>query len=182
MADQYEDQLPVVSDAKWIRCMDASGNPFKMSKEDLATVLGGLLPVANKERKGLMNESQALNSTLYSISTKGEKTYALTKICAIEGDRVTIMHFYSAPNATSETCRYIRVIVSDRTIFANQLLAKGNSNIRLFKDNNYLYSYIYNGTWSRSFIDVFSAYTDIFRFEDMTDKISISDLTEVIIS
>lgn len=43
MADQYEDQLPVVSDAKWIRCMDASGNPFKMSKEDLATVLGGLM-------------------------------------------------------------------------------------------------------------------------------------------
>lgn len=43
MADQFENQLPQKSDAKWVRALDASGNPILISKEDLASVVGGLL-------------------------------------------------------------------------------------------------------------------------------------------
>ena len=43
MADQFENQLPQNSDAKWVRALDASGNPILISKEDLASVVGGLM-------------------------------------------------------------------------------------------------------------------------------------------
>ena len=43
MADQFENQLPQKNDAKWVRALDASGNPILISKEDLASVVGELL-------------------------------------------------------------------------------------------------------------------------------------------
>ena len=47
MADQFENQLPQKNDAKWVRALDASGNPILISKEDLASVVGGLLEINN---------------------------------------------------------------------------------------------------------------------------------------
>ena len=47
MADQFENQLPQKSDAKWVRALDASGNPILISKEDLASGVGGLLEINN---------------------------------------------------------------------------------------------------------------------------------------
>ena len=41
--DVYEDQLAIKSDAPFIRGLDAAGNPIRISKADLATVVGGLL-------------------------------------------------------------------------------------------------------------------------------------------
>lgn len=53
MADQFENQLPQNSDAKWVRALDASGNPILISKEDLASVVGGLIPTASPNQRGL---------------------------------------------------------------------------------------------------------------------------------
>jgi len=55
------------------------------------------------------------------------------------------------------------------------LLAKGGSNIRLFKDETSFYVYIYKSTWSRTNIEVFSDNHSKFYFTDVTDQISISD-------
>lgn len=41
--DTYEDQLPQQTDLKWARGLDANGNPILISKESLASVVGGLL-------------------------------------------------------------------------------------------------------------------------------------------
>ena len=41
--DVYEDQLAIKSDAPFIRGLDAAGNPIRISKADLATVVGGLI-------------------------------------------------------------------------------------------------------------------------------------------
>ena len=41
--DVYEDQLAIKSDAPYIRGLDATGNPIRISKADLASVVGGLL-------------------------------------------------------------------------------------------------------------------------------------------
>ena len=60
------------------------------------------------------------------------------------------------------------------------LLAKGGSNIRIFKDETSFYVYIY--TWSRTNIEVFSDNHSKFYFTDVTDQISISDLEEISIS
>ena len=124
---------------------------------------------------------QALNSTIYNIST-GNENAILFKVCDYGSNINHILHIYSAPNNTSDSCRYIRVILSDIYIFANILLAKGGSNIRLFKDETSFYVYVYNGTWSRSNIEVFAYEPHRFYFTNVTDEISISDLEEISIS
>lgn len=139
------------------------------------------MPVASKNKKGLSDSIQALNSTVYSIST-GKNDAVLFKVCDYGSNIIHRLNIYSAPNATSSTCRYIRVILSDKFIFANQLLAKGVNNIRLFKDETSFYVYVYNGTWSRSNIEVFSSDPHLFYYTDVTNEISISDLTEITIS
>ena len=92
------------------------------------------------------------------------------------------LYIYSAPNNTLSTCCFIRVTLSDINIFTDMLLAKGGSNIRLFKDETSFYVYTYNGTWSRSNIEVFAYEPHRFYFTDVTDEISISDLEEIPIS
>lgn len=72
--------------------------------------------------------------------------------------------------------------LSDINIFTDMLLAKGGSNIRLFKDETSFYVYIYKSTWSRTNIEVFSDNHNKFYFTDVTDQISISDLEEISIS
>lgn len=54
MADQFENQLPQKNDAKWVRALDASGNPILISKEDLASVVGELIGVATESKDGLL--------------------------------------------------------------------------------------------------------------------------------
>lgn len=43
MADVKESALTQKSDCKWVRALDANGNSIRISKEDLASVVGGLL-------------------------------------------------------------------------------------------------------------------------------------------
>lgn len=124
---------------------------------------------------------QALNSTIYNIST-GNKETALFKVCDYGSNINHILHIYSSPNGTLDSCNYIRVILSDLYIFVNKLFEKGYNSIRLFKDRKSFYVYVYNGTWSRSNIEVFAYEPHRFYFTDVTDEISISDLNEISIS
>lgn len=179
--DEFEDQLPQSDTFSWLRTLDGSKNPTLTSSSAAAKVLGELIGIATKENKGLSDSVQALNSTIYNIST-GNKNAILFKVCDYGSNINHILHIYSAPNSTSDSCRYIRVILSDIYIFANILLAKGGSNIRLFKDETSFYVYVYNGTWSRSNIEVFAYEPHRFYFTNVTDEISISDLEEISIS
>lgn len=142
--------------------------------------MGGLIGTATKEKKGLSDSVQALNSTVYNINSSEDAV--LLKICNYGSSIKHILHIYSAPNGTSGTCRYIRVIISDKYIFANMLLAKGQNNIKLFKDETGFYVYVYGGSWPRSNIEVFSSSPNLFYFENVTNEISISDLEEIPIS
>lgn len=56
MADQFENQLPQKSDAKWVRALDASGNPILISKEDLASVVGGLIGRVSSSNNGWVDK------------------------------------------------------------------------------------------------------------------------------
>lgn len=86
-------------------------------------MLGGLIGIATKENKGLSDSVQALNSTIYNIST-GNKETALFKVCDYGSNINHILHIYSAPNGTLDSCNYIRVILSDLYIFVNKLFEK----------------------------------------------------------
>ena len=56
--DVYEDQLAIKSDAPYIRGLDASGNPIRISKADLASVVGGLIGRVGKNQLGLIDKSK----------------------------------------------------------------------------------------------------------------------------
>ena len=100
----------------------------------------------------------------------------MTKILSI--DYISIVHLITHYLHAA----FIRVTLSDINIFTDMLLAKGGSNIRLFKDETSFYVYIYKSTWSRTNIEVFSDNHNKFYFTDVTDQISISDLEEISIS
>lgn len=53
MADMKESALTQQSDCKWVRALDSNGNSILISKEDLAAVVGGLLPQGTSTKRGL---------------------------------------------------------------------------------------------------------------------------------
>lgn len=179
--DEFEDQLPQSDTFSWLRTLDGSKNPTLTSSSAAAKVLGGLIGIATKENKGLSDSVQALNSTIYNIST-GNKETALFKICDYGSNINHILHIYSSPNGTLDSCNYIRVILSDKYIFVNKLFEKGYNSIRLFKDRKSFYVYVYSSVWTRTKVEVFSENPDLFYFTNVTDEISISDLEEISIS
>ena len=69
MADKQESALTQQSDCKWVRALDSNGNSILISKEDLASVVGGLIGVATSEKNGLMSKSYVWKK----VSTGGEK-------------------------------------------------------------------------------------------------------------
>lgn len=155
--------------------------PISWRDKRYSTELGELIGIATKENKGLSDSVQALNSTIYNIST-GNKETALFKVCDYGSNINHILHIYSSPNGTLDSCNYIRVILSDKYIFVNKLFEKGYNSIRLFKDRKSFYVYVYSSVWTRTKIEVFSENPDLFYFTNVTDEISISDLEEISIS
>ena len=179
--DEFEDQLPQSDTFSWLRTLDGSKNPTLTSSSAAAKVLGELIGIATKENKGLSDSVQALNSTIYKIST-GNKETALFKVCDYGSNINHILHIYSSPNGTLDSCNYIRVILSDKQVFVNKLFEKGYNSIRLFKDGKSFYVYVYSSVWTRTNIEVFSETPGLFYFTNVTDEISISDLEEISIS
>lgn len=57
MADKQESALTQQSDCKWVRALDANGNSIRISKEDLAAVVGGLIGTATSLKDGLMSSN-----------------------------------------------------------------------------------------------------------------------------
>ena len=68
-SDTYENQLPEQTDLKWARALDASGNPILISKESLASVVGGRLDVSALKLRTYHLENGATIDT--GISQKG---------------------------------------------------------------------------------------------------------------
>ena len=56
---EVEGALPKKNEVNYVRALDAQGNPILVSKQDLATVLGELLNIADLNHKGLSDRLQA---------------------------------------------------------------------------------------------------------------------------
>lgn len=67
MADVKESAMAQKNDCKWVRALDSNGNSILISKEDLASVVGELLPVVNGKIKGLSQYQKYFY--LYSAKT-----------------------------------------------------------------------------------------------------------------
>lgn len=78
MAEQstFENELPKKSTVEYVRGLDANGNPILINKSDLASVVGGLLPVADASKNGLMsNDFYRANNFYYTSSESGKFTH-----------------------------------------------------------------------------------------------------------
>ena len=86
MADQFENQLPQKNDAKWVRALDASGNPILISKEDLASVVGELIGVSNSENNGLMPAGLFIKHP-YTVYLDSQQSFEITDVNGFVGIR-----------------------------------------------------------------------------------------------
>lgn len=59
MGDLKESALTQKNDCKWVRALDENGNSIRISKEDLAAVVGGLIGTASIEKDGLLPKNMA---------------------------------------------------------------------------------------------------------------------------
>lgn len=106
MADQFENQLPQKSDAKWVRALDASGNPILISKEDLASVVGRLIGISLVlKTKGVINipsrdstdpMNEITENGIYTIIPAND-TYGTLIVFQSFGGAGGIVQFYAHP-------------------------------------------------------------------------------------
>ena len=92
--DVYEDQLAIKSDAPYIRGLDASGNPIRISKADLASVVGELIGSATLGiRNGLMPKSvgyrtMTIKNTYIKISMESLYNSLTLSVSMFDGGEV----------------------------------------------------------------------------------------------
>lgn len=127
MADQFENQLPQKSDAKWVRALDASGNPILISKEDLASVVGGLIGPASVLKDGLL--SHILYQNLFSSKTDSteDMDFIGTGYYAIHSD-------YNIPKNNKSGIKYGSFISFGTPVGGNA--AGGNAQIQIAIGND----------------------------------------------
>ena len=53
---EVESALPQKKEINYVRALDKDGNPILINKEDLAQVVGELIPVANFQKSGLCDK------------------------------------------------------------------------------------------------------------------------------
>ena len=106
MADQFENQLPQKSDAKWVRALDASGNPILISKEDLASVVGELIGISLvlKPKGGINIPSRDSTDPMNEITENGiytiipaNDTYGTLIVFQSFGGAGGVVQFYAHP-------------------------------------------------------------------------------------
>lgn len=89
MADKQEKDLDQASDCAWVRGLDANGNPIKIKKEDLVTVLNGLMPtsysgwtggVKMRLTKGACSFMLEAYGSAYIVVCVGDKGASVSKL------------------------------------------------------------------------------------------------------
>lgn len=68
MADIKENEMSTASDCAYVRALDSNGNSIRISKADLASVVGGLLPNSSIENKGLLIQGELLYKTYWNAT------------------------------------------------------------------------------------------------------------------
>lgn len=97
--DVYEDQLAIKSDAPYIRGLDATGNPIRISKADLASVVGGLLKTSGmlnflKSTEVEISQDTDLDTIKsFGIYSTGSLTYMVNRPSDSNGNRAIIIVF-----------------------------------------------------------------------------------------
>ena len=105
-----ESALTQQSDCKWVRALDSNGNSILISKEDLASVVGELLPAANYTINGMMSKNYCIRNLInassggkdYMFKISGQFSYAAYELLAVSDDgRMLLCTFVFSPFGAS---------------------------------------------------------------------------------
>lgn len=140
MADVKESALTQQSDCKWVRALDSNGNSIKISKEDLASVVGGLLPgyPTNISHRAIsdgvfyLKITGFLNGIVYYTSTGDVGGIGVIAI-KVDGDPASI----NVTNITNPLAKIIPVVKSGDTslFFKCEGVALRDFKIKLYGDS-----------------------------------------------
>ena len=91
MADLKESAMTQQSDCKWVRALDANGNSIRISKEDLAAVVGGLLGESNTlKQRGTINLQEGSNLAKYIQDNNISLKVGIYTVMGVDGGRTPI--------------------------------------------------------------------------------------------
>lgn len=166
MADVKESAMAQKNDCKWVRALDSNGNSILISKEDLASVVGGLIGAATSTKDGLATKRMfkaaglcfniAVNSCLKierNVLNNGQVS-------------INIIAFDGPTWSTNATPRKVLLNIpydsgSINNIYAKNLLDAAN--MKIYKDSSFNLYLKAMDTYSTTFvveiiqnIDVFS--------------------------
>ena len=104
---EVESALPQKKEINYVRALDKEGNPILINKEDLAQVVGELIPVVTPEKDGLSNSKFATTKIksegkrsvlLYRSSSSQWAPFAIRVSCISTGEPLSDFCVYIAGN------------------------------------------------------------------------------------
>ena len=164
--DIREIDMPKATDMnnKKIRLVGDDGQGYWMEKEDLAKVVGGLLPEANISKKGLMSPLQFVNGQTMELQLG--KCAKFSKIV----DAGTTLRCIDMP-----TGKIAYVMVADQGTLKIILGEITNNNIHFYRDENFFYIQSKGGSLSIISPTYRSLGTSI-RLEEISDTSSLEEI------
>lgn len=177
--DVYEDQLAIKSDAPYIRGLDAAGNPIRISKADLATVVGGLIGIATQSKRGL--------ATSVMVKSSGA-TYTVSSISVLKIDRDTekncpaVIEITSCNGPSWDTNtppRKVLLTIPFDSGTINNIYAKNlfnADNISIYKDDSFNLYIKTMDIYSTLFMIKIIQNSDLFTNISIVSKSSLPDL------
>lgn len=82
-SDEYEDQLPIATDAPFVRALDADGNPIRISKQSLVDIVRGLLGTVNRNANGLVDKDTGIYCFSESDKPADINSYLMSGFCRV---------------------------------------------------------------------------------------------------
>ena len=173
--DTYEDQLPQKTDVNWVRGLDAEGNPVLISKQSLASVVEGLLPIAGLKSKGFTVPTFAMvskgNNTVIKISpiiSAWTYSYIIIQIYSNGYPVIVRLLLASHSDSNSHYCKKEGILL-DRIIVKEDINHNVYIHNNTFGNWNYSISLIGNGNVENPTFNISSISKEEFESIETTD-------------
>lgn len=114
MGDLKESALTQQSDCKWVRALDANGNSIRISKEDLAAVVGELIGTVTSEKNGLMPAKFTNDKGFFTLPIASAYSGDMNDLYKYVNEGITILNVASITNGVQNYSIAIHIQRSTR--------------------------------------------------------------------
>lgn len=182
MADVKESAMSTASDCKWVRALDANGNSIRISKEDLASVVGELLGTATSEKDGLVDKRNW--SQTFTLTGKYQlKLYDSAGLPLYSSGALEIVVAGSSPIFLAYVSFYfngkgdvpkIKIITNDNNSKVVSIANKGGLKIYLISKNGSAFPNLTANI--RYFTGLSNTTNPVFTNDDLSDAKECSEI------